>query len=262
MTTSKDKVQSVERALQILECFSSDKPELLLGEIAKKTQLSKSTVFRLLTTLADHGYIKQNPENQKYSLGIRFFHLGSVVVNNISIRQAALPFMKALCEEISETVALNIIDEDSRVCIETVESPEIIRNFVKVGQRVHLTFGCSGRLMLAYMPEAERTRIIAEGLKMDANDFDEEKLLADIELFRNQGYGLSINDRITGAFSIAAPIFDHTKQIVGCINVAGPTQRLSDDRLPTLIQRVCEYSYQISLALGYTGKQHFHLAIL
>jgi IclR family transcriptional regulator, KDG regulon repressor len=90
-------VQSVERAMQILECFTLQKSQQSLGELANQTKLSKSTVYRLLSTLSGCGYIKQDELTQKYSLGFKLFNLGAVVVGNVSLRDTALPFMRKLC---------------------------------------------------------------------------------------------------------------------------------------------------------------------
>lgn len=249
---SKETVQSVDRALRILECFTMGKSELVLSEIAQMTALSKSTVFRLLATMAGNGYIKQDRATQKYSLGFKLFRLGAVVVGDLNLRRAALPFMKQLCNEISETIVLNIVEGDQRVCIEIVESPEIIRNFVKVGQRNNLCVGASGRAMLAYLPEAEIRNIIAEAEKMGILPMGAALLKKELEHIRQQGFTFVSDSRIQGSFSIAAPIFDYTGKLAGSISAAGPTQRLTEERIPYLIERLIHAAGQISETVGYS----------
>jgi DNA-binding IclR family transcriptional regulator len=244
-------VQSVIRAMQILECFTLEKPEQSLRELAEQTKLSKSTVYRLLSTLGVCGYIKQNELTQKYSLGFKLFNLGAVIAANISLRDTARPFMSKLCNEVSETIDLNIIEDDQRVCIDMVESSEEIRNIVKVGQRNFLWVGASGKVMLANLEETERRRILDEAiindqLKLDINDLENE-----LDLIRSSGYVTSIDDRVKGSFAIAAPIFNHTGKLISGLTAAGPIHRLSKER--PLNQQVMYTAFKISEAMGDIG---------
>lgn len=250
MRVSKERVQSVERAMHILDCFTMESPELHLGEISQMTGLSKSTVFRLLSTLIGCGYIKQDASTQKYSLGFKAFHLGAVVASNISLRAVAFPYMQKLCDQLSETIGLSIIDENYRVIIETLESPELIRNIIKVGQRVHLCVGASSLAMLAYLPESRRHDIIAHAIATNQLSMEPEALIKKLEVISKRGYDYSVNERIQGAFSIAAPIFDF-RGLVGGLTVAGPVQRLSATRLEEMIQSVKSTALQISEAMGF-----------
>lgn len=254
-------VQSILRAMQVLECFTLEKPEQSLRDIAEKTKLSKSTVYRILSTLAVGGYIKQDELSQKYSLGFKLFNLGAVIAANISLRDTALPFMRKLCHEVSETIDLNIIEDDQRVCIDKVDSSEEIRNIVKVGQRNYLWLGASGKVMLAYLEEKERRRILDQAitngeLNMDINDLEKE-----LDFIRSQGYVISIDDRVKGAFAVAAPIFNNTGKLIAGLTAAGPIHRLSKER--PLNQQVMYTAYKISEALGDIGaKGRFPMMVL
>ncbi|WP_134704236.1 IclR family transcriptional regulator [Ammoniphilus sp. YIM 78166] len=250
MKESGQTVQSVERAMRIMECFTLEKPQQTLGELAAQTNLSKSTVYRLLSTLEGIGYIKQDDLTQKYSLGFKVFFLGSVVTGNLSLRETALPFMRKLGEEISETVDLNIIEGGQRVCIEMVESSEQIRNIVKVGQRNALWVGASGRVLLANLEAAERQNILQEAVRQNQLDMDQSVLEEKLDLIRTKGYAISIDERVKGSFAIASPIFTHEGKLAGGVTAAGPIHRLSGDQTPFVIQQVMHTAYQISQAMG------------
>jgi len=245
-------VQSIDRALRLLECFTLENPQQSISELTKLTSLSKSTVFRILATLSQNGYIQQNAVTQKYSLGFKLFHLGAVVLGNMDLREVALPFMRKLSEETSETVDLNVVDQGERVCIEKVESHEIVRNFVRVGQRNCLWLGASGRVLLANIPESEAQNIIESAVKEDGLNKDEFLLLKELKEIQANGYAISREERVKGSFSVAAPVFDYTGQLIGGISVAGPIQRLSDERIPMLIKNVKMAARQISRSLGYS----------
>ncbi|WP_017728405.1 IclR family transcriptional regulator [Halalkalibacterium ligniniphilum] len=245
------KVQSVERAMSILECFTIEEPEQSLSELSKKTALNKSTVYRLLATLESMDYIKQNELTSKYSLGFKFFHLGSVVMSNMELRTIAYPFMKELSEKTLETISLNIVEGDERVCIEIVESPLAIRNFSKVGQRNRLWVGASGKVLLGSLKPEEQRHILTNAIKNNLIEEDVDKLQQELSEIQQQGYAVVINERVDGSFAVATPIFDYKGQLVGSLTAAGPLQRLSDDRIPLLIEQVVKTGHSVSESLGY-----------
>ncbi|WP_102348707.1 IclR family transcriptional regulator [Bacillus sp. Marseille-P3661] len=251
MDDRKSKVQSVERTMKILECFTMEKPELTLSELTKKTGLNKSTIFRLLATLMDMNYIRQDSITQKYSLGFKFFHLGSVAVGNLELRSIALPFMRKLSEETSETISLNIADGNERVCIEIVESPLAIRNFSKVGQRNSLWVGASGKVLLAYLDESERKKIISYAESNNLLKKDAATLVQELEKILYKGYENSANERVEGSYAVVAPIFGYSGDLLGVITAACPVQRLSEERIPILIQQVVETASKISEEMGF-----------
>ena len=110
-------VQSVERALHILSCFTVEEKLLSVGEISAKLVLPKSTVVRLLHTLKSHRFIEQDAGTQRYRLGFKVLELGNAYASNLDLRQVALPIMKALNEETLETVSLNgLINCSNRSC--------------------------------------------------------------------------------------------------------------------------------------------------
>jgi len=243
-------VQSVERAFQLLECFSHENPQLTLGEFSKMTNLSKSTVFRLLATLRALGYIKQDSVSQKYSLGFKLFHLGSIVINNMNIREVALPYLKQLSQETSETVSLNIVEDNDRVCIELAESPEVIRNFTKVGHRNKLWIGGSGKVLLAHIENNRRREILSEAIKARSiNDQELNQLERELDEIKENGFALTKNERVEGAFAVVFPVFNYTG-LAGGITLSGPVQRLTDERVSILVEKTKNAAIKITRELG------------
>ncbi|MCM3708456.1 MULTISPECIES: IclR family transcriptional regulator [Cytobacillus] len=256
MKKSVPTVQSIDRALRLLECFTLENPQRSVTELSQLTSLSKSTVFRLLATLEQNGYIQQDLVSQKYSLGFKLFHLGAVVMGNMDLRSSALPFMRKLSEETSETVDLNVIDQGERVCIEKIESREIVRNFVRVGQRNCLWLGASGKVLLANLPQHEIKQIIESAIKVGQFQGSEESLYKELSMIREDGFALSKEERIKGSFSVAAPVFDYSSQLVGGIAIAGPIQRLSEERIPILTEKILIVAKEISRTMGYSRNEN------
>lgn len=239
-------VQSVERAVDILSCFSIDKPELALGEISAKTGLPKSTVSRLILTLKSKEFIEQDLFTQKYRIGFRIYTLGNIYATEMDLRKAAYPLMVDLNEKTSETVNLNIIDKGERVCIEKIESPHSLRNFVKIGERNSLCFGASGKVMLSFLPAREALAIIDEH---KLGDEKKRALLGEIEEVRRQGYCISVTDRVEGAMGISAPIFDQHGKLTAGLTVSGPVNRLFP-RKEALAEKLVSSARLLSAKMG------------
>jgi IclR family KDG regulon transcriptional repressor len=239
-------VRSVDRAFDILECFTKEENELTLGEISSKIDLPKATASRLLSTLSARGYIFLT-ENNTYKLGMKIFSLSSVVTSTINVRDVAYPIMKKLAEETGETVDLNIIDGYERVCVEKIESEHQLRNFIKLGGRNTLIYGASGKLLLSYQNED----YVKETLKY--YNVDDEKfarnLLTDIEKIRVQKYAFTIGERISQGFAMAAPIIDYQNKVETCITISGPVFRLTGKELD-FIDKVKKAGEEISNRLS------------
>ena len=247
-------IQSVDKALDILCCFSINEPEQGVSELALKLSMYKSTIYRILKTLEERGFIIQNLENQKYRLGFKLFYLGTAVISKLEVRDVALPLMQGLSDKTKETVTLNIVDDDYRVCIEKVESTEAVRNFVQLGGRNPLYLAGSGKLLLAYLHEREIERIITGkdlgstvlGKRILGDDLREE-----LALIRQQGYAVSHSERNIGSSSVAAPIRNHEGKVIAGISISGPESRFTVERLVMLIAEAVNTSNLISYRLGW-----------
>lgn len=242
-------VQSIERALKIMECFSIDKPSLSLGELSKMTGLSKSTVYRLVATLVSQNYMKQDINSQKYSLDFKLFHLGAIVIGNMNLRTVALPHIQELSQTTLETISLNIVEGKDRVCIDLVESPKEIRNFTRIGHRNRLWVGASGRILFAFLDEKQKEIILSEAHKEDKT-IDMKCLEEELNDIVKEGYIVKTDARVKGSFAIVAPVFEHNNLLAGSITLSGPIHRYTEERIPFLIDSVRNTSKKISFELG------------
>lgn len=243
-------VKSIEKTLKILSLYSMDKTSLSISEIKEELGYPKSTVFRILDTMERSGYIERNPDNHRYSLGFSFFRLGSIVQSQLDIRTVALQTMKKIMEKTSETVELNIIDGLNRVCVEKVDSPLDVRNFVRIGERKPLHLGASGKVLIAFSKDHSQKSIIEkiqkEKLLISAEDF-----LKKIKEIRQKGYTVTKGERVPGSFAVSAPLLGHNGEIVASLTIAGPIQRLSEEREHQLITALLEGVKEINEKLGY-----------
>jgi len=248
-------VQSVRRAISILEAFSSEKAELGVTELSQKLNLHKSTVSRLLSSLQREGWVEENPLTHKYRLGMALVTLGGLVLQRLDVTQSALPHMRALVDITQETVNLAIRDRDEAVNIAEIPSPQPVRYIGWVGRRIPLHCTSTGKVLLAYLPTAEREAFFARGLpRYTSNTITSSDLLRrELVRVREQGYAVCHEEFDIGLNGGAAPVRDHTREVVAVISVAGPAFRLSPDRFPVVATHVKQTALKLSLQLGYNS---------
>jgi DNA-binding IclR family transcriptional regulator len=154
------RIQVIDRATQILECFDFDAHELSVSEISQRTGLHKSTAHRILIALQYNGFIQQNPETGNYHLGIKLFKFGQLAVMRLNLREIARPLLRVLMEETKETVHLAILDEGQVFYLEKVEGRYALRMPSHVGRHVPAYCTSLGKAMLSCLEEAEVRRLL------------------------------------------------------------------------------------------------------
>lgn len=241
-------IKSFERMFNILAMFSMDRTSLSISEIEKELEYPKSTIFRILNALIEGDYIEQNPDTHRYSLGRQFFRLGSIFQSQLDFRSVSLPVMRRLANQTSETIELNIIDETSRFCIEKIDSPQAVRNFVRVGERHPLHLGASGKVLLAFSSKEEQDHILSK--LREEYEFKVQDLREELQDVSQEGYAFTKGERVLGSFAVSAPVFDEYNELMGSLTLAGPIQRLSEERESELITLLKSSAKEISEYFG------------
>ncbi|WP_456389672.1 IclR family transcriptional regulator [Profundibacter sp.] len=213
-------IRSVVRAFAVLDCFSEDAQRLTLHEICQKLGLPKSTVFRLLNTLLEIGYL--HLEEQKYCLSFRVLRLASFIPSTLNMRVIANSELRHLGEITGETVSISVLEGVERIVIDVVESPSLLRSIVRVGEVVGLQTGAVSRVFMAFQDGLIKD-IFGQGSVPDNLD-------AELAEVRALGYACSVGDRVCGASGMAAPIFDINGACNYCISIAGPEARMLAQR--------------------------------
>jgi len=239
-------VRAVERALDILMCFTKDS-DLGLSEIAGAIGLHKSTVHRLLTTLEERGFVIRNPATDKYRLGLKIWELSAHLSHNDDPAVLLLPQMEQLRDRLGETVSLYLRDGTDRLRIQAVQSNQAIRRVAQVGARLPLFVGASSKVLVAYAEDAVLRAVL------DSPDWpaavDREAYMSQLEEIRRAGYATSYEEREPGAAAVAAPIFDRNGRVAAALSVSGPVSRLSPKTLekmaPVLIEAAREMGMMI-----------------
>lgn len=246
-TKESESIRTVQRAIDILNCFSFDRPELTLTEISNQIGLAKSTTTRLLATLEHNGFVQKSPNSMKYKLGHRLYYLGSISGRSIKVREVAKPVMDELRDVIKETVNLHILDQQDRICIEQSEGVLSIRHLVRIGERLPLWAGAGGKAILAFQSEEFQESIfhqVDSGKRL-------MKLKSELPQIREMRFASSMDEREVGLAAVAAPIFDVNGEVKASLSVSGPSIRFTADRIEMIKDHVMASAQKISTLMGY-----------
>lgn len=235
-------IRAVDRALAVLDCFDVDHSSYSLKEIAEKIELTPSTTLRLLCTLENRNYVYRNSENNRYYLGARLAQLGNAIFTNMDICVEAQPFLQELSRKYNESVGIYERHGDQRVCITRINSRQTLRSVMMVGATYSLTRGASGRVLLAYMPEEDQLRLLAE---------DPFTTPEQLTVLREAGYTISQGERDSAVESIAAPVFDVRGNAADALFMTGPAGRFANYDRSEMVRDVCEAARRLSIQMGY-----------
>jgi len=244
-------IQVLQRAMRLLSSFDHDHPEMGVAELARKLDLPKPTVYRILATLESGGFVQQNA-NAKYHLGFRLAELGLLALQQASMRDEAMPFLRDLLEECQETVDLAVFDAGEMVYLEVLESPQPVKIAARAGRRLPAHCTASGKAYLAYASEDDLDAAVTQGMiSCTPNTIcDLEPLIEDLRLTRQRGYSISVEEFELGIKAVAAPVMDSSGQVVAVSAIAGPAYRLPPARVAGLGEAVKRTAQGLSEHLG------------
>jgi IclR family KDG regulon transcriptional repressor len=251
--------RSLERALQILCAFNRDRQELSLTQLSKILALSKTTVLRLCSTLIKYKFLTCDHHSKQYSLGLKLFDLGSVVLSSFSVRRAASPYITQLQSKLGETMFMGILLDDELVYIDKQEDP---RNPIlfgsQIGTRRPPYFGMLGQVLMAFLPDSEVDRILEKNpLKASTKKSltNEKEFKKRLHIIREQGFFVNKEEAIDGGTGIAAPIRDYTGKVIAGVGVGIISSFLDPKETKNIIKEVCDTSKRISQEMGYMERK-------
>jgi len=228
-----ESVRAVERALDVLLCFSQEAPVLSLSRIAEQLDMPKSTIHRYLATLETSRFVRRDEVTGLYHLGYRFLEMASLVLQDADLEKWAQPHLDRLSVECGETVDLAVLDGPQVVYLQVIESPHRVKIAAAAGQRLPAFCTASGKAFLAYLPGEQVRLILEQGMpaytentRVSPADLDH-----DLQVTRERGFALSEQEYERDINAVAAPILDAQGCPVAVIAIAGPAYRLSHERM-------------------------------
>jgi IclR family KDG regulon transcriptional repressor len=246
-------LSSVKNALKILRSFSMDEPEKKISELAVSLNLSKSTVSRLMSTLASEGFVAKDPETQRYRLGLSVLALGGIINSNLDYYKETLPILRRLMNDIGETAHLAVLEKNEVIYLYKVECNHPVRIFTHIGRQNPIHCTSSGKVILAFHDEATIEKVIENGLHRYTENTitDPKEFRNKLQLIRKQGYSTSFGELLDGVVSIAVPVRDYTGQVVSAVNIVGPSQRIKSHKISFYAKKIKSAAEEISEILGY-----------
>jgi DNA-binding IclR family transcriptional regulator len=252
---ARQSVQAIDRAVAIMSVFSRARPVAGVSEIAELTGLSRSTVHRILVSLASHGLVTQVPRSTDYCLGPRLLALAETARVRMSLELLAEPAMTALRDYTGETVALHILDDTpARRTIAQVESVHALRRtYTDIGAPLPPHQGAPGKVLLAFAEPELQEKVLADDLRSAVTlaRIDPEKLRVELAEIRERGFALSIEERVPGVVGLAVPVRDHSGRVVAALSVSAPSLRADAEKLIELAPRAMQAADELSSQLGY-----------
>lgn len=254
MKTEQDSLlSSVKNTLKILRSFSMDQPQRGVRELAEDLGIGKSSVQRILVTLASEGFVKKNKETNKYELGVSVLQLSSIVLGHLDLHNEALPIIKKLVEKCKETSHLAVLDDLQVIYLCKVEGTEPVKMTTYSGLHNPAYSTSSGKLLLAYSDPSQIELVLSRGLKKHTPDTitDPDKFRKELAEIYERGYSISNGELRQGVTSVSAPVKNYTGQVVAAINFVGPSHRLSTQRIKLFATELIRAGNIISERLGY-----------
>jgi DNA-binding IclR family transcriptional regulator len=251
-------VQSVARALGILELLAEESGELGVSELGRRLGVHKATASRLLSTLADHGLVERHPATDKYRLGFGLIHLAGVAMAGLDLVQQARPILEELAESTGETVNLAVLDSDRVMHIDQIASRRAVASVSWVGRRTPYHCTSNGKVLLAFAPDAERERLLGAATldPCTANSItDAAKLRAHLAEVRLKGYAQTIEELEEGLNAVAAPVRSGEGDVIAAVSVSGPAFRMRPVELPRVARITMDAAGAISRRIGYVERR-------
>lgn len=251
-------INSILRAGNVLKCFSGEKAHFKASEVAGLLHLDRSTTYRILLTLERGGFLEKDAKTGEYSLGVAAFEVGSAYLGRADFARIAKPIMSDLALEVQETVHLAILSQTEILYVDKVDSPRTLGVMSKVGQRGPVYCTALGKVLLAFLPDDERSKILGRiQLKpLTRNTITSKKgLLEDLEEVRRRGYARDHREIEEDVECIAAPIRNHLGEVIAGISISGPQRKIHIPREKMFAGRVMKAAALISSKLGHKNSQ-------
>jgi IclR family acetate operon transcriptional repressor len=247
-------VKSIDNALTVLEYLSSRSEGEKLTNIYKDLGINITAVHRILKTMKKRGFVEQDVETQKYQLGLRAQLLGILAMNQTNLHKYGLASLNKICKSTLETANLVIRDRWEGVYILQVESQNALRVANQMGSRVPLYCTAAGKVLLAYMANGYRQRYYEETalISLTPNTLGSvEELEKEITAIRETNIAYDREEQALGEACIAAPVFNHSGEIVAAISISSPATRLTNERMEEFSLLLINEGKRFSQRLGF-----------
>ncbi len=248
-------VQSVDRTLDLLEALATRSDPSGISELAVAVGLHVSTAHRLLATLVERGYVRQEPGTARYHLAARVFPLAAAAERHLDLRTVARPFLERMMRASGETANLAICDRSEIVYLDHVASMHLVKMLTPPGLKAPLHCSGIGKIFLALRDDIGLAAPPGESLERRTAKTIVTRELLEVELgrVRRNGYAIDDEEMEDGVRCIAVPIFDRRDACIGALSVSGPSNRMTRDCVARLAPTALDVARELSAHLGWPG---------
>ncbi len=246
-------IQAVAHALDVLEQFHTD-AELGVTELSKRLTLHKNNVFRILATLESRGYIEQNRSTENYRLGTKCLQLGQTYIQHMGLLQQAKPVLGEVVQSCRETAYVTVMRQGKVVPVDMVEPDQAVRIVSHIGESLPLHCTAAGKIHLAFETREDAQRALLDSLQTHTERTITDRTLLEAQLTEvaQKGYALENGEHLTDVRTVAVPIRDYTRTVVGSLAVSGPAYRIGLERLEQeLVPLAIQAGKELSSRLGH-----------
>ncbi len=238
---------TVHKAMAVISAFSYREPILGVSELARRLDLGKSTVHRILVTLVADGFVERTPDD-RYRLSLKMYEIGQEVAASTELRIRVHPSLERLRNQTGETAHLAVLAGTDVVYVDRLESPHMLQLLTRVGRRRPAHATSSGKCLLAFGAAADVRQVIAGGLPRlgPRTITSADALQRALDEVRARGYAVSFEESAPGVASVAAPIFDRAGDCIAAISVAGPITRMPPEQLDRFARLVAAATARLS----------------
>ncbi len=245
-------VPAVEQSSRILLCLGESPDfKMRLTDICKQVGIHKSKGHSILNTLKQFGFVEKDPQLKTYSLGHALIFLSRHVLDNLYYPDIVAPFLDNLAHETNGTALFGLIYGDHLLVIGKREGNQNIGLSIRLGHRFHITLGAHGKAIAAFMPEADREKILAKKRiyfhGLDVSRLNLGRLREELNQCRQLGYAQDVGEVTMGVNFISAPVFGVQEKMVGCIILIGT---FAENLIEKYGPKTSEIARRISYKLG------------
>ncbi len=243
---------SLHRGLEVIDCFTL-RPSWSLAELAQHLRQNKATLFRVLHTLEQFGYLAKDGASGRYVPGLRLHTLGAAAVQHETLRWQSLPPLQDLAQATGETVHVGILHDGVVVTVQVVEGTHAVRMHSTIGKRSPAHASALGKVLLAHLPDAEVEALLQrQGMaRFTPNTITTPAALREaLHRVRQEGYAPDEEEIEAGLRCLAAPITDQTGRPTAALAISAPAWRMTPEAVAVLLPQVKATAARISRMLG------------
>lgn len=239
--------------MRVLMAFMAKERDFGVSQLSEQLGLPKSQISKILATLRKHGLVSQDPDTHRYSVGLRTYALGSRFMTHHALTRESLPVLHRLVKETGHSARLSVRDGDEVIYLIGAEGPHFVDTGWRAGAWLPWHGSSAGRILLAFLPQAEAKRLIAKHPMKPITEYtvrDRDKLMRVLARARERGYDNQRNETTVGLCTVSVPIFGEQQALIGALSLALPVAAIKANEEESFANLLHERARQISLRMG------------